>query len=398
MLKALKIILREPIVLLTLIPSLLFLIFIFSLQKILLIKVGFLHTNRLGHFSANTELYILKKKKFNIKSFDLFYFGRGAVSNQFLKNLWKENLMILPYWLLRCSDLIIRATPLKKNFSCNFLSNTDRDLFCLYNTYAATLNNANFSQENSKFLKKYNIKENDKIVCLNIRDSSYLKTIYNPRFHNTDYHNFRDATPENFKSTILFLLKKGFKVIRVGVTKEKYLNIKHKNYFDKTYTENRDDYTDVYLASKCNFCISTGSGFDGLVRIFRRPILFVNLAPLLYFHSFCDNDLTICKHAIFNKKKLSIKKLIEKNLAHFQDSNSYLKNNIILIENSSLEIKEATIEFVNRLSGKFKITKKNKLLQKKIKKLILKNTKKLRLKIHGKILSSFGQKYLEKNF
>lgn len=396
--KYFKIIFREPAVLFALIPTLVFLFFIFFIQKIFLIKVGFLHANRIGHFSANTEIYILKKKKFKIKSLDLFYLGRGGISNNFLKNLWKEKLIILPYWLLRCSDLIIRATRLKKKFSCNFFSNTDRDLYGLYNAYPPVLNSNCFKPEKSKFLKKNYIKENDKIVCLNVRDSSYLEKIYDPKFHNTGYHNFRDSNPENFKPTILFLLKKGFKVIRVGVTKKNYLDIKHKNYFDRSYTKNRDDFTDVYLASRCNFCISTGSGFDGLVRIFRKPILFVNLVPLLYFHSFSNNDLTISKHIVLNKKKLSIKDSIEKNLAYFQDTNSYIKNNITLVENSSLEIKEATIEIINRINGKFIMSKKNASLQKQIKRAILKNTKKIKLRIHGNFLSSFGEKYLARHF
>ena len=60
--KYIKIILSEPIIIITFLPSIFFLLLMILIQKIILIKIGFLHSNRLGHFAANTELYILKKK------------------------------------------------------------------------------------------------------------------------------------------------------------------------------------------------------------------------------------------------------------------------------------------------------------------------------------------------
>ena len=61
--KYLRIILNEPIILITFLPSIFFLLIILLISKILLIKIGFLHSNRIGHFAANTELYLIKKKK-----------------------------------------------------------------------------------------------------------------------------------------------------------------------------------------------------------------------------------------------------------------------------------------------------------------------------------------------
>ena len=72
--KYIKIILSEPIIIITFLPSIFFLLLMIVIQKIILIKIGFLHSNRLGHFAANTELYIFKKKKFNNSSIDFFYF------------------------------------------------------------------------------------------------------------------------------------------------------------------------------------------------------------------------------------------------------------------------------------------------------------------------------------
>ena len=58
-----------------------------------------------------------------------------------------------------------------------------------------------------------------------------LKTIYDPKYHNLNHHNYRDCKIENFKETINYLLDLNYKVFRVGVKKENFLDINHKNYF-----------------------------------------------------------------------------------------------------------------------------------------------------------------------
>lgn len=391
--KYIKIILSEPIIIITFLPSIFFLLLMIVIQKIILIKIGFLHSNRLGHFAANTELYILKKKKFNISSIDFFYFGRKEISNKYLATQWKNKLIILPYSLLRCLDLIIRATYLKKKFSCNFFSNTDRDLHQLYESFPPTIS-IKYNHKNN-FLKKFNLKLNDKIVCVNVRDSEYLKSVYNPKIHNLKHHNYRDCKIENFKKVINYLLENNYKVFRVGVKKKQYLDINHENFFDKKYSDNRTDFSDVILSSVCNFCISTGSGFDALPRIFRKPILFVNLIPIINYHSFCKNDLTICKH-IYKDKKLSIESIFKNNFFDGLETEFYERNGLKIQENTPEEILNATKEMILRLEKKFKLTRENLTLQKLIKKKIIKiDNNKTK---HGELVSSFGEEFLKENF
>ncbi|WP_415313769.1 TIGR04372 family glycosyltransferase [Candidatus Pelagibacter sp. Uisw_106] len=311
----------------------------------------------------------------------------------YLKKLWEKELNILPYSLLRALDLIIRSSPLKKIFSCNYISNTDRDLHSLYENYSPKISIS--KNDKKKLLQKFNLKDDDKIVCVNVRDGAYLKTIYDPKHHNLNHHNYRDCKIENFKETINYLLDLNYKVFRVGVKKENFLDINHKNYFDRSYTLNREDYIDVLLAENCQFCISTGSGFDALPRIFRKPILFVNLLPIINYHSFCKKDLTICKH-LYDSKKLSIQDIFYQKFYNGLDTDFYLKNGLQVVENSSNEILIVTKEMIARLNNEFILTKDNLDLQKLIKNKI-QNLSKDKFK-HGKLLSDFGEDYLRKNF
>ena len=82
--KILGILKNELDLLLTLPLSLPFLFFLIIIHPFIKIKVGFVRSDRIGHFTLNTELYLLEKKNKNIKSIDLFYLGRKNVCNKTL--------------------------------------------------------------------------------------------------------------------------------------------------------------------------------------------------------------------------------------------------------------------------------------------------------------------------
>ena len=71
--KIINILRNEVDLILTLPLSLPFLFFLVILYPFIKIKVGFLRSDRIGHFTLNTELYLLEKKRNQIKSIDLFY-------------------------------------------------------------------------------------------------------------------------------------------------------------------------------------------------------------------------------------------------------------------------------------------------------------------------------------
>ena len=93
----------------------------------------------------------------------------------------------------------------------------------------------------------------------------------------TSYHDYRDCNIENFTPGIKYLLNKDFFVFRMGKLQKKKLNLKNKNYLDYAFSKYRSDILDVWLMANCEFCISTGTGFDQISRVFKKPILYVNL-------------------------------------------------------------------------------------------------------------------------
>ena len=79
-------------------------IFTYLLRPFFLIRWDNLHSEKIGHFAANTEIYCCKLDfKINVpqkKFLDLFCFGK-KVCNKQLKKMWQRELNILPRFFLQ---------------------------------------------------------------------------------------------------------------------------------------------------------------------------------------------------------------------------------------------------------------------------------------------------------
>ena len=69
------------------------------LKRIILIRFQETIVNRIGHFACHIELYLLEKKISNKKYFDIFFFGPN-VCNTKLAEIWKKNIIVLPYFII----------------------------------------------------------------------------------------------------------------------------------------------------------------------------------------------------------------------------------------------------------------------------------------------------------
>ena len=61
--------------------------------------------------------------------------------------------------------------------------------------------------------------------------------------------------------------------------------ITHNRIIDYANSALKSDFLDVWLMSKCEFCISTSTGFDRVATAFRKPLALVNFMPLAEFET-----------------------------------------------------------------------------------------------------------------
>ena len=98
---------QDPILILTLPIALILTLFLIAIRPFFLIKIGLLHSDRIGHFALNTELYICEKLYFNKKGVDFFYYPTKPCNTQLAKII-ERNLVVIPKIIARPFDLIFR--------------------------------------------------------------------------------------------------------------------------------------------------------------------------------------------------------------------------------------------------------------------------------------------------
>jgi putative glycosyltransferase (TIGR04372 family) len=199
------------------------------------------------------------------------------------------------------------------------------------------------------------IPKGSKWVCIHNRDSAYLRTEY--PLSDYSYHDYRDTDIEDYELAMLALADLGYYVIRMGKFVEKGLSLNHPMIIDYASSDYRQDFLDVYIAAKCSFFVSSGSGIDGVANIFRRPQLYVNLALPLHALTNKHDHMFIYKHFLdaTSKQKLSLNDLLTRGISGIVTSQAFVDAAIELRSNSPLEIMQAVLDMDKFLRNGFTI-------------------------------------------
>jgi putative glycosyltransferase (TIGR04372 family) len=374
-----------------------------------LIRWQVLESRRIGHFATDTELYSCNRSaKINQPSqmyFDIFFLGK-FVCNKQLEIMLRRSLTIFPAFLLvplfnmnRFIGLFIKGS---NQHEIDLDKHEDRDV---HNIVHKLKPHISFSEEEELkgklLLKKFGIPENSKFVCLIVRDSAYLgrKKEYNQRDYN--YHNYRNGDIDKYILAAEELASRGYYVFRMGKIVKKPLKSENAKVIDYANSKMRNDFMDIYLGANCTFCISTWLGYDSIPFVFRKPIAFIFL-PFGHLKAEDEKNLLITKHHInkTTKKRLTISEIFSANVALSFYSEIFKKNNVELEENTPEEIKDFVIEMEERLSGKWKETQEDLILQNSFWQVFEKNLKRLNLQdpiYNIKNKAKFGATFLRKN-
>lgn len=397
--KKLKIIIYEPLLLLALPISLITLFLIVIARPFVRIRVGFLRCDRIGHFAANTEIYLCERdiNKNSDKTLDLFYYPR-KVCNQQLANMWERKLHVLPWFWLRPLCLVIRTFRCLTPHRVVEGRGGDIDIDNLLERLPPHLSfTAEEEARGEAGLRAIGIPTGASFVCLNIRDSAYLgSSCY-------DYHNYRDSDVQNYVLAAEELADRGYIVIRMGAKVHAAIKSTHPKVIDYATNGMRSDFMDIYLGAKCAFCISVGSGFDAVPFVFRRPIVYVNMMPFgLWMSIFRQDLLVITKHHFSTRinRELTLREIFTQDVGFSMSTSEYESKGVKLIENTPEEIRDAVIEMAERLEGIFEPHEDDEFLQRRFWEIFHADTVDhggMPLYGHGEIRSRYGAHFLRNN-
>ncbi len=385
------------------------LIIVYVLRPIYLVRWEQLHSARLGHFAANTELYCCARDASintpNISYIDLFY-TLGHICNKQLYIMWKRELNIAPYGtgrVLHCMTRLIKIFQTIIPSLSVHLINTPQDDRDVHNIVDSSPVHLSFTPEEEargdKWLKAHNIPTNSKIVLLTVRDDAYLSTI-NPGA-DWKYHNYRDCDVNNFVLAADELASRGYYVIRLGHHVKDNLKSNHPMVIDYAKNGMRDDFMDIYLSSICTFIISTATGGDApAVWCFKKPFVQVDHVPIGILHTYFKHTLLLTKHhiSIQSNRELSLSEIFSNNVDLCMKTSCYDTKGVKLVENTPDEILDIVVEMVERLEGSWHSEVNDKHLQKKFWEIFSADDINLDNKpLHGKIKGKFGAKFLRDN-
>ena len=331
------------------------------LRPFVLIRYGPLHTGRIGHLGANTELYLCERDR-GIPAgrvADFFYFNT-TTCNEYLSQRWKERLRVAE--MVRVLDLTNRRLP---GGDGHIICTGDVDNHDLLGSTEAHLS---FGADDERLgllaLKEMGIQEGSPFICLYVRDSAYLEAEY----PNLDwrYHDFRDAAIEKSLLAADELVDRGYFVIRMGAVVQKRLDTGNPRIIDYA-SDYRTDFLDIFLSSKCKFFLGSTGGLNAILRIFRTPIAYMNFVPLSRPHllTCTPGNLVIPKKLWLREKRrfMTFRETLEAGAGRYFHSEDYERLGIEPVENTPEEITALAVEMDERLNGTWQTTQEDQELQ-----------------------------------
>lgn len=371
------------------------------LRRWILIRWGPIVTHHVGHFALNTELYLCERDAHvnqpNGRYIDLLFLPDVPVSNAHLLKMWRRVLRVFPgppleaiAWL---NDNIARGAA--HNIGAN--SHNDRDV---RNLLAKSPPHLSFTDEEEergrRFLKAVGIPDGAPFVCLNVRDSAYYTSIG----ESNDRQGFRDSDIRNYVLAAEELINRGAYVFRMGRTVSAPILSSRKELIDYAYKNLGDEFLDIYIGAKCHFCLSSGSGFDAIPAVFRRPVSLVNLLPIEIPAS-SEGYIVYIGKGHFDRntgKQLKLKEIVARQLFYGASTERYAASGIRLEENTPEEIRDVAIETFERLNGTWHTNEAAERLQRQFRSILPISARDgVGRSFHGEFCIRYSERYLKEN-
>lgn len=350
-----------------------------SIKKIFNISFYTLESRRLGVLSKVPEIFLRKYGKIYKKNKTVIFLRRSKEStNEFVLKKYCELFELNKIIVIKYNIFILLIDFCNIYYSKKLFSQplpVERKHFDVFTKKKLFKLNSSEIEKGYEILKNFGISKKSKWVCIHNRDSNFLKKTQKGNF---DYHNYRDFSINDYEKAIEFIVRKGFYVFRIGKHTNEKLNISKKNTYvvDLVNHNSRSDFFETFLINNCSFYLGTSSGPVCVARMLRKKIFLINISPLESIFAESWNYPVIFKK-VFNKKEkkfLSMKQIIEKDIYHAVDTKKLNQMGLKFIDNNKEEILKYVKEIFQYLKlNKFNFSKKYRKKRKDFNILLRKN-------------------------
>lgn len=343
-----------------------------AVRPLILVRIGLLGSERMGHFAGNTEMYLNGLDAGinvpNRRYIDLWYHN-WPICNHQLARMFGRVLHVVPAWLLAPvarANALLPGGDLHRIDAASDL-NGDRDPHNLLDRFPVHLTFLPAEERRGQAgLRALGIAPGAPFVCLHVRDDRYLQNAL--PWWNWSYHDYRNCDIQNYVLAAQELVKRGYYVVRMGALVKERMNVSDPMIIDYAANGMRDDFMDIYLGAKCAFCISNGSGFDAVPFIFRRGIVYVDHVPLGIINTFSEKFLaTTKKHWLRSESRfMTFREIFESGAGVGMSSREDgLGIGVDVIESTPEETAAVVLEMEARCKGTWQSTQEDDELQRR---------------------------------
>ena len=337
-------------------------IVIWLLRPLILIKMQVFRSEHIGGLVPKSSNFLrhYKKQKGVIE-----LYGVTGKNNTFWVQLIKRSglpmygawLQYLWYWVNLLPDAEIHKIP----YESRYLYDESNWNF----EYAEIMPfKENENEKGEEWLRNHGWHVGQPYVCIIVRDAAFMDHLAPPTSKNNwDYHSYRDSDINTYTEGIMWLLDKGYFVIRMGRKMLSPMPFTDKNLVDYPFCNEKSDFLDVWLFANCTYSISTGTGPDLIAGIYNKPVLFINALP------FNAIPLVLLRQTWVPKKLFKLDTGAPLTIEEYfptQDyysTETYSLNNILIKDLEPAEILEYIIEFDSGFRCDFKMDENNQLRQ-----------------------------------
>ena len=381
--------------------ALVFVIVIRVIRPFILVRIGAMRSDRIGHFVLETDLMLLEQEHGISprprRSIDIWY-APEPISNRVIYEMWKRVMRIWPNWFM---VPVFRLNNLMPGSRAHQIPNTASTCLDVHNLIDDAPPHLSFTPSEieigNRTLKQMGLGEGDRFVCFIVRDAAYTKMAFPDK--DMSYHDYRNCDVDDYVLAAEAVADRGLFVFRMGSVVAKPLRSTHQRVIDYANSRFRSEFMDVFLGANCEFCVSDGLGYYAIPAAFRRPNAYVNYSPFHMFYSSRACDLGIAKtvSSLKTGKRLNLSQMGENGIAQFSHTAQYLDAGVSIDSNTPEEIRDLMIEMLDRIEGSWKSQSGDDELQTSFWRKYSEVIGEQRNICHGEIRAKYGAQFLRDN-
>lgn len=319
-------------------------------------RINKIISHTIGEMTTPIEIYICERQE-DFKKSPTIWFMEKTIANQFIKKQWSKKLLILPRYILEPIYILFCSYKIFNIFLEDYSKDSDEVKRTLYGNRLKRIDNKNVLLRHMPSIE-FNSSEkkegDDYLKKIGIQNNLYFAfASRSSQFKNEKIETARNSNIYNKILGVKFMISKGYKAIRMGKNETERKIFNDSNIIDYAISNDRSDFLDIYLISKCEFMISSNSGINELPVLFRKPRLIVDYydIPALEFHPL---KLMIVPKKFKNLNTgnlINFEEAFEKKLNYIHINSKVNELGYDIIDNSELEIKKATENFFDLINN-----------------------------------------------